>query len=91
MDFIVHKHDDRILDLECTGERRTVLMLLKERLLMDDKVESATVIQDHPVLDEPRILVRTEKGRRPETAVKNAAGAVRKDLDELEDLVLDAL
>lgn len=91
IDFVVREHEDRLLDLEFTGERRTVLQVLKERVLDDDKVETATVLQDHPVLDEPRLVVRTGEGRRPATAVKNAAKSLRKDYDAFEDELLDAL
>lgn len=91
MEFVVHKHEDRILDVEFTGERRTVLQVLKEQLLEDDKVESSTVLQDHPILDEPRLVVRTGEGRRPATALKKAAQGLRKELDDFEDELLDAL
>lgn len=90
-DFIVHAHDNRFLDLEFTGERRTVLLVIKERLLDDEKVDTATVLQDHPILDEPRLITRTKEGRRPETAVKNAVKSLRKDYDTFEDKLLDAL
>lgn len=91
MEFVVHKQEKRLLDLEFTGESQTVLQLLKERVLDDDKVETSTVIQDHPVLDEPRLVVRTGEGRRPETALKNAAKGLRDDLDTFEDQLLDEL
>lgn len=89
MDFVVHEKEDRLLDIEFTGERRTLIEVLRERLLEDDKVESSTTIQDHPVLDEPRLVIRTGEGRRPETALKRAAKSLRKDYDDLEDQVLD--
>lgn len=91
MEFVVHKQEQRLLDLEFTGESRTVLQLLKERLLEDDKVETSTVIQDHPVLDEPRLVVRTGEGRRPETALKNAADDLRDHLEAFEDDLLEEL
>lgn len=91
MEFVVHNQEKRLLDLEFTGESRTVLELLKERILEDDKVETSTVIQDHPILDEPRLVVRTGEGRRPETALKNAAKGLRDDFDAFEDDLLDEL
>lgn len=91
MEFIVHNQEDRLLDIEFTGERRTLLEVIRERLLEDDKVETSTVLQDHPVLDEPRLIIRTAKGRRPETALKKAAQSLRKDYDDLEDQVLEGL
>lgn len=91
MEFVVHEAEDRLLDIEFTGERRTVIEVLREQLLKDDKVEASTAIQDHPVLDEPRLVVRTGEGRRPETALKNAAKALREEYDAFEDELLDAL
>lgn len=91
MEFVVHKQEERLLDLEFTGESRTILQLLKERVLEDDKVETSTVLQDHPVLDEPRLVVRTGEGRRPETALKQAAKSLRKDLDAFEDDIIEEL
>lgn len=91
MEFVVHKKEKRLLDLEFTGESRTVLQLLKERILDDDKVETSTVLQEHPVLDEPRLVIRTGEGRRPETALKQAADSLRKDLDTFEDELLEEL
>lgn len=91
MEFTIHKHEDRLLDIEFTSERRTVLQVLKERMLEDDNVETVTVLQEHPVLDEPRLSIRTGEGRRPATALKQAARSLRKDYDSFEDELLDAL
>lgn len=91
MDFVVHKQEKRLLDIEFSGESRTVLQLLKDKILEDDKVETSTVIQDHPVLDEPRLVVRTGEGRRPETALKTAAKELRADFDSFEDDLLEEL
>jgi len=91
IDFEVQEHSDRLLELQFTGERRTVPQALKERLLEDDQVETSTVLQDHPVLDEPQLVIRTAEGRRPETALKQAAKSLGEDYDELEDAFLDQL
>lgn len=91
LEFVVHRQEDRLLEIEFTGERRTVPQVLKERLLDDDKVEISTVLQDHPILDEPRLVIRTNEGRRPETALKKAAQSLRKDYDAFEDALLDEL
>lgn len=91
MEFVIHKDEDRLVDIEFTGERRTILQVLKERALEDDKVEVSTVLQDHPILDEPRLVIRTGEGRRAPTALKKAAQSLRKDFDAFEDELLDAL
>jgi DNA-directed RNA polymerase subunit L len=91
MDFVVHKQEERLLDLEFTGESRTVLQVLKERILADDQDATPPVSQAHPVHDAPRLVVRTGEGRRPETALKQAAKDLRGDFDSFEDDLLEEL
>lgn len=90
MDINVRSHEGDKLDIEFVGERKTVLYLLKEHLLADDKVTTATVLTDHPQLGHPRLIVRTNSGK-PETSLKRAASASRKAIDGLEDAFLDAI
>lgn len=90
MQFKVLKKTKESLDIEFVDERETVLNLLKTKLLEDAKVETATFITDHPTLSNPRLVIHVNKGK-PETALKNAASAARKELDALEDAFLDAL
>lgn len=90
MDLTVRTHEKGKLDIEFIDERKTVLYLIKERLLEEDNVETATVHTDHPQLGHPRMVVHTSSGK-PETALRKAAAAARKDLDELEDAFLAGL
>lgn len=90
MELAVRNQKDDEIDIEFKEERKTVLHLLKERLLEDDTVVTATVLSDHPQLGHPRLVVRTS-GAKPETAIKKAAQSLRKDLDGLEDAFLAAL
>ncbi len=90
MDIKVRSHEDDKLDVEFVDERKTVLYLLKEHLLADDNVTTATVLTDHPQLGHPRLVVRTASGK-PETSLKRAAASSRKAIDELEDAFLDAI
>ena len=90
MEFNVRTHEDGVLDIEFIDERTTVPNLLKERLLEDDKVVTATVLTDHPVLANPRLVIRSSDGK-PEAALKRAAATLRKELDGLEDAFLKAI
>lgn len=90
MEFIVRAQEADYLDVEFVGERVTLLNLLKERLLVDSKVVTATVVTDHPVLANPRIVVRTD-GADPVGVLKRVAGELRQELDAFEDGFLKAL
>lgn len=78
---------DKTIEVEFRGEDDTVLNLLKQRLLADDKVENATYIVGHPLLDQPRLHVEVKSGK-PEAVVKAAAKDLRQELDAFETQIL---
>ena len=77
------------MEIEFIGENDTLLNLLKQRLLQDPAVESATYIMGHPYLDNPLFIVETKSGK-PDAAVKNAAKDLRAQLDEFETQLVRA-
>jgi len=77
------------LEIEVIGENDTLLNLLKQRLLADPTVETATYIMGHPYLDNPRFVVEMKNGK-PEQALKNAAKELRGQFDEFETLLVRA-
>ena len=77
------------LELEVIGENDTLLNLLKQRLLQDPSVETATYIMGHPYLDNPTFIVETKTGK-PDAAMKNAANDLRAQFDEFETLLVRA-
>lgn len=80
---------DKKMEIEVIGENDTLLNLLKQRLLQDANVETATYIMGHPYLDNPKFIVETRSGK-PDAALKNAAKDLRQQFDEFETLLVRA-
>ena len=85
---LVSKTDNK-MEIEFIGENDTLLNLLKQRLLQDPTVETATYVMGHPYLDNPLFVVET-KGGKAEQALKNAAKELRQQFDEFETLFVRA-
>ena len=85
---LVSKTNNR-LEIQFIGENDTLLNLLKQKLLADPAVETATYIMGHPYLDNPTFVLETKNGK-PEGALKNAAKDLRQTLDELETQLVRA-
>ena len=85
---LVSKSGNKI-EIEFIGENDTLLNLLKQKLLADPTVETATYVMGHPYLDNPLFVVETRSGK-PEAAIKNAAKELRGQFDELETLLVRA-
>ena len=85
---LVNKTNNR-LEIEVIGENDTLLNLLKQKLLQDPSVETATYVMGHPYLDNPSFVVETKNGK-PDQAVKNAAKDLRAQFDEFETLLVRA-
>lgn len=73
------------MEIEIEGENETLLEPLKQRLLEDEKVETATYILGHPKLDKPRLYVKVKDGK-PQAAIKRAAKSLVKDFADLRKL-----
>lgn len=77
------------LEIEVIGENDTLLNLLKQKLLEDANVETATYVMGHPYLDNPLFVVETKNGK-PDAALKTAAKELRAQFDEFETLLVRA-
>ena len=85
---LVNKTNNR-LEIQFIGENDTLLNLLKQKLLADPTVDTATYIMGHPYLDNPTFVLETKSGK-PEQALKNAAKDLRQTLDDLETQLVRA-
>jgi DNA-directed RNA polymerase subunit L len=77
------------LEIEVIGENDTLLNLLKQKLLEDPAVETATYVMGHPYLDNPLFVLETKSGK-PDAALKTAAKELRAQFDEFETLLVRA-
>lgn len=80
---------DKKMEIEFIGETDTLLNLLKQKLLQDPSVETATYLMGHPYLDNPKFVLEMRTGK-PDAALKNAAKELRQQFDELETLLVRA-
>lgn len=87
MELRLVSRTEKSIEIEFRNENETILNLLKQRLLRDEKVASATYIIGHRVLDKPRLFVEVKSGK-PEQIVRNAAKEIRDEYDEFETLLL---
>jgi len=89
MDLRLRSKTDKKMEIEFIGETDTLLNLLKQRLLADPNVDTATYVMGHPYLDNPLFVLVTKTGK-PDAALKNAAKDLRQQFDEFETLLVRA-
>jgi DNA-directed RNA polymerase subunit L len=89
MELRLRSKTDKKMEIEFIGETDTLLNLLKQRLLADPAVETATYVMGHPYLDNPLFIVETKSGKA-DAALKNAAKELRQQFDEFETQLVRA-
>ena len=78
------------LEIEVIGENETLLNPLKVKLLLDEDVDLAEYIIEHPFLSTPKVYIRTKKGD-PTAALKRALKALHKEYKDFEKALEDAV
>lgn len=84
MELKVVKQEDKTLVLEVPGETVTVTNALRSELWEDRNVKEAAHIKEHPYLAEPKVFVKTSRGK-PQTALAKAADRIIKQAEEFAD------
>jgi len=77
MEFTVLEETKTKLVFDLKGETHTFCNLLKEELLNNKGVVTATYRVDHPLTGVPRFLLET-KGLEPRKALKEALASIKK-------------
>jgi len=77
---LLNKTKDSI-EIEVKGEDETLMYPLQQKLVKDDSVEFATYIMGHPLLDNPKMVVKVKEGK-PQNALKRAAKALANEYKE---------
>jgi DNA-directed RNA polymerase subunit L len=72
MDLKVVKQEDKILVVETVDESVSFCNLVRSELWEDKNVGEAAYIKEHPYLENPKIFVKTTRGK-PQTALERAA------------------
>ena len=71
---LLNKTKDMI-EIEIEGEDETLLYPLQQKLIQDESVEYATYIMGHPLLEQPKLVVKVKEGK-PQAALKRASKAL---------------
>jgi len=79
------------LKIEVEGEGHTFCNLLESLLLEDENVEFASYDVPHPLISNPIIFIRTEKGTKPEEALRKAVEKILQRSKELSEEFRKAL
>ncbi len=81
---LVSKSKDS-MEIEIVGEDETLLYPLQQKLLEDKAVVFATYDKGHPLLDNPKLIVKVKEGK-PQAALKRAAKALANDYKKFREL-----
>jgi DNA-directed RNA polymerase subunit L len=84
MELNVTKEEDKTLVVEVPKETVTVTSVLRGELWEDSNVTEAAQMKEHPYLAQPKVFVKTTRGK-PHTALDKAADRVIKQTEEFVD------
>jgi len=77
----VHAKNDKYWEVEFIGEDRSIPNMIVEALHENSDVEFAACVTEHPVVGNPKIVVRT-KSRTAKNAMEKAADKVDDEVKE---------
>jgi DNA-directed RNA polymerase subunit L len=73
------------IEIELIDVNETLTQLLLDMLLASDEVETALYSINHPLLDKPKIIVKSKK-LKPTTAIKKVTERIIEDFEACEKL-----
>jgi DNA-directed RNA polymerase subunit L len=91
MQLKVLEKTDREMKIEVEGEGHTFCNLLETVLLEDEKVEFASYNMKHPLISNMVVTIRTDRGKKPEEALKEACEKILQRGKELSEVFANAL
>ncbi len=83
MELELLERDDDSLLIKIVGEDHTFCNLLREELLRDESVVSASYTVEHPLNEYPKFYIKVKKGKTPERVFIDAAARVSERLEDL--------
>jgi len=90
MELNLVKNEDNTTIVEIEGETVTLTNALRGELWEDKNVSEAAHIKEHPYMANPKIFVKTSKGK-PETALGKASERLVKKTEEFSEKFKKAL
>ena len=86
MKINVTKHEDKVIEMDFSGEGHTLLNLIQSSLLKDSNVEMAGYTKPHPLMDRSRLFIQLKKKENPLKVIKRASMKANGKLDEFLEL-----
>lgn len=86
MKVTITDSSDHTLTLEIKGDDHTISNLVKSEVLKSDAVSFAGYNKKHTLSDEATMIVKTEKGKTPLSALKQAVDNILKELDAVKSI-----
>jgi DNA-directed RNA polymerase subunit L len=80
----VIKDTKKELEIEITGESHSLCNAIRKTLMEDDDVEAAAYVIEHPIIGEPKLII---KAKNPKKSLKKAAETVKARCDEFKNLI----
>lgn len=78
------KEKDKTWTIELEGESKTFANLIREELWNSDGVDEAAAVQEHPYMEQPKIILKME-GRYTHTkALDDTAQRIENKIQDLE-------
>lgn len=90
MELNILSKTENELEVELKGETHTLLNLLKERLIKDNRVEIVFYDMKHVSISDPILYVKTD-GTNPIEVLKDAAKIIISQCDEFIDVFSKAI
>lgn len=89
MKLKILKEKNETMEIEIEGERHGFPNALVSSLQSDSSVELAAYKVEHPLIGNPKIIIKVKKGKDPRQALKAAAESLSKDLKEFDKKFTD--
>jgi DNA-directed RNA polymerase subunit L len=89
MELNILSKTDRELEVELVGETHTLLNMLKDILIKDERVEAAFYDMKYVSISEPILYIKTN-GTDPIEVLKDAASKIIAQCDEFADVFSEA-
>ena len=80
---VIEQEDDKLV-LQIPKKDVTIANLIRDELWNDENVSEAANTSEHPYLSEPRIFVKTSRGK-PETALAKACERLLSKLEQFSE------
>ena len=75
------------LELMVPGESHTICNALRKILMEDEEVEYAVYGIDHPIIGEPKIMIKSKRTKNPKKALFKASTKLKEDSEKFKKLV----